>query len=658
MIKEWHYSTPSEYSYDASKIEVSGGLVKLKKIHEVPTPVGWWHLNEGTGIVTADSSGGGHDGTLTGITNPVWAAGKLGGCLLFDTQGYVSIADSPDLNIVDSISIEAWINASDQSDYNIWVGKGINDSYRISTGSYGEAAISFVYGGSDFLTRNVIVFNTWQHIVVTYDRATTTAILYVDGVAVNTDINFNPTVTGNSSSIGIGTSPDLFEYGNSFRGLVDEVAIYNKALTSDEITTRYNSGNGTGALVRYNGPLPMGWWHFNEGSGETAADSSFYGNTGTLQGNPSIPSMPLWEPGKLNNCLNFNGNSYVSVEHSASMNITDSITIMGWVKIHSDGSHKAIVSKDPFSSYYLGTGDEDEYAISFFYGGLEFKIGAVYSLDTWHHIAVTFDRATTTVVLYVDGATIATSTDFNPTVTGNEGLIGIGIQPYTDWDYVLDGLIDELAIFNQAITVEDVLRNYNAGNGTEVIASVLYIDTKPFVQPSALFHPAGIRSCDHFLETLGAGNQGQVKYTISNDGIYWFYWNGSDWVTSDEDENYNTRAEVEANISTFSVVDDFTFRAYLISDGTEAVELDKNELGYSDTTPLVSVWDELVVDHAVPGSFGVRIDASISSILEIYELYGLDPTKPLVVSKTSRQAGEINQGISTVDETTTVLRLP
>jgi len=353
------------------------------------------------------------------------------------------------------------------------------------------------------------------------------------------------------------------------------------------------------------GKEPVGHWHFNEEDGIIAIDSSAYGNTGTLYGRDEL--LPLRELGKLGNGLNFNGNSYVSIVNSASINITGSISLECWVKIHTDGTYKGIIGKNYSASYMLSTGNEGDRAISFFYGAWQLIAVDAFILDTWHHVVATFDKDTSTAVLYVDNVVVAANTEpFTPAPVGDETVLCFGIQPYTDWDYVLDGSLDEVLIYNTALTPEEVAYKFNLGNGREELFPPSYATDKPFVQPTELFHIDYIQSYQDFLEILGAGNEGQIKYTLSNDGINWFYWNGLDWTTPAE-ENSNTLEEISENIGTFPLTFDFTFRAHLISNGTQKVELDENGLSYNISIIPINDWDSLVNDHTIVGSFGELI---------------------------------------------------
>ena len=86
-----------------------------------------------------------------------------------------------------------------------------------------------------------------------------------------------------------------------------------------------------------------------------------------------------------------------------------------------------------------------------------------------------------------------------------------------------------------------------------------------------------------FSHTLGSGSEGTVAYQISNDGIVWYWWNGSIWSPVSSSADANNAAGVNDNLAQF--VDDvgtgvFFFRAFLLSDGSQTVEIEAVEVRY------------------------------------------------------------------------------
>lgn len=120
-------------------------------------------------------------------------------------------------------------------------------------------------------------------------------------------------------------------------------------------------------------------------------------------------------------------------------------------------------------------------------------------------------------------------------------------------------------------------------------ASVTYPNDAPTIQNVT---GTSFTEITAFNETLGSGNQGLVRYQISNDGASWFYHNGSRWMTATNGIGQsNTADEVNARIATFDNdvgTGTFHFKAFLISDGAQQVVLDQITIDYSTDTQVAS----------------------------------------------------------------------
>ena len=140
--------------------------------------------------------------------------------------------------------------------------------------------------------------------------------------------------------------------------------------------------------------------------------------------------------------------------------------------------------------------------------------------------------------------------------------------------------IDDFQVFD---TVQ------HTANYTPVaIPETSYANDSPTVYKTLGDSVANIEEFISFAETLGVGNQGLVRYQLSDDGISWLYWNGSIWTTAGVSD-YNTDAECVANMLSFDATADKIYvKAFLISDGSQKVELDENQVGYVvNTAPSV-----------------------------------------------------------------------
>jgi hypothetical protein len=193
--------------------------------------VGAYSFNEGTGANVGDLSGSGNVGTVSGAT---WTtAGKYGNALSFNgTSARVTIADAASLDLTNGMTVEAWVQpAVTLTGWRSVVTKDVDRYYLMGSSDQQSRPVI----GGTFGTTNQNVFapaglpaNTWTHLAATYDR--TTIRLYVNGVQVATGLQ----TAAVSTSTGVLTVGANF-YGEYFNGLIDEVRVYNRALTATEI---------------------------------------------------------------------------------------------------------------------------------------------------------------------------------------------------------------------------------------------------------------------------------------------------------------------------------------------------------------------------------------------------------------------------------------
>jgi len=199
-----------------------------------PNLVGCWRFDEGAGTVAADSSGYGNDGTLNGA--PEWVASRLGGALDFDgSADFVEVPHSPSLSITDEITIAAWtyMRASASGEMAI-VSKGgwaANDLPYELTETPGDVIFWQFYddGGRDSCAPSSPPVDEWHHIAGTYDGKVFKC--YIDGELAE-EWGYVGKMPENTASVTIGRRS---RGGTFFNGMIDEVQIYNRALTAAEI---------------------------------------------------------------------------------------------------------------------------------------------------------------------------------------------------------------------------------------------------------------------------------------------------------------------------------------------------------------------------------------------------------------------------------------
>jgi predicted outer membrane repeat protein len=215
------------------------------KIGEPPGgAIAHWKFNEGSGTTAYDSASSNH-GTLNG--NPNWVAGKIGPCAL-DLNGVsdcVEVPDAPSLDGMDALTITAWIKTDSSGDYMCVVSKYIHNSGDNLDDSYcllinPSGAVIFQYNPGDVyvikLSSPTVADGSWHHIVGVYTG--TEGSIYIDGDEVplfrpysdpggslnNTDVQLTIGSSNNDGNV------DFF-----FQGTIDDVRIYNQALSAEEI---------------------------------------------------------------------------------------------------------------------------------------------------------------------------------------------------------------------------------------------------------------------------------------------------------------------------------------------------------------------------------------------------------------------------------------
>ncbi|MCB9988797.1 MAG: DUF1566 domain-containing protein [Rhodospirillales bacterium] len=209
--------------------------------------VGYWKLDETSGTIAADSSGNGNNGTMAGgldATNDS-VTGKIGTALDFDgTDDYIDTNNNSSLDDLSNLTYAAWIKGSGA----ILTKKsnpGGNESFQSwPTGITFVVANSFGSSAGTAKSIDVASADTWNHVVGTYDRSGDKKLrIYLNGTEVNyseqdtltfsldLDFNFDFQIGWNE-----------FSGGSNFTGSIDDVRIYNRALSSSEIGQLYCQG--------------------------------------------------------------------------------------------------------------------------------------------------------------------------------------------------------------------------------------------------------------------------------------------------------------------------------------------------------------------------------------------------------------------------------
>jgi hypothetical protein len=199
------------------------------------TPTGLvaaYGFNTTTGTTATDATGNGLNGTITGATHTT--SGKFGAALSFNgTNNVVTVADNAKLDLTKGMTLEAWVRPSTISGSRPVIIKERSDgpTYGMygNTSTSSPAAYAAVSSSQNIRGTAQLPLNVWHHLATTYDGVTLR--LYVDGVQVASRA-IAGSISVSSGALRIGANSI---WGHWFAGLIDEVRIYNRALSATEL---------------------------------------------------------------------------------------------------------------------------------------------------------------------------------------------------------------------------------------------------------------------------------------------------------------------------------------------------------------------------------------------------------------------------------------
>ncbi len=213
-------------------------------------------MNEGSGTTVTDASGNGDTGTLNGAT---WTtSGKYGKALSFNgTSSYVNLGNPATLKLTGSMTLEAWVLATgNPADDGQIIAK--SDSYSPLVGWQFKTTpdtgkrtfgIGVSANGSSITQRyskTVLALNTWYHVAGVYNASAQTLDIYVNGVL--DDGVLSGTVPGVQFDPNTSVTLGKRSGGFYFKGTIDEVRVYNRALTQAQIQSDMNSAVGSSSI--------------------------------------------------------------------------------------------------------------------------------------------------------------------------------------------------------------------------------------------------------------------------------------------------------------------------------------------------------------------------------------------------------------------------
>jgi hypothetical protein len=427
-------NTSMDFTGTIDDVRVYDYALSASDIQDIYSKIGHWKLDESSGTSASDSSMYGRTGTVTGTST--WAAAVINNGFTFN--GSTKIQASGLLGSPSSFTIAAWANLT-TADTNGSEIISLGDRVYLRLDEAGVAKIAF-YNGSSFVTASYAVAYVdtgWHHFAGVFSNSGDTLKLYVDGVQVA-----STSTTSNVSYFGAGSNTVIGRHGNSgtnndFTGSIDDVQVYNRALSASEVAELYGF---------------VGYWKLNQTSGTTATDSSPFGANGTLSGTAHWST----DCGGMT-CFDFDGSTnYFSTTSASQLQPTTALTITAWIKGDTWGAGSetdTILRKGDASpnNYIFAVADGKVMLCLDEADTAGIRSTTTLSTGQWYHVAATWDGST--VKIYIDGV-LNTSTSRTGTIgTDTRTLYMGGRSGGTD---MFNGMIRDVRFYNRALSANDV----------------------------------------------------------------------------------------------------------------------------------------------------------------------------------------------------------
>ncbi len=456
-------------------LAAAAAKINLSKATNMSGLAGYWSFdgNAVSGNLARDLTGGGNDASSAG--NLSLTAGKIGQATTFNGSASATLDAGSALPLVGDISISVWVFPFRNNGVTYLISKGISADipYQIVTDSSASPKINFLRYDDlsptiDLTSNSSLQLNAWNHIAVTSNQ-NSDSLIYINGIqdAANTGTHA-PTDIGSDLYFG-----SFNGASNFFEGKMDDIRIYNRVLSTQEVKKLYNAGQAKQGVSTKKRELGLaGYWTFDNKdinwAGNTIQDTSGNGNTGTLTGMSAAITPSL---GKRGQAFRFDGSDdEVDIGTLGDNVITENtpFSISLWTKPGRFTFSNYLVNRTPISGFTFDAAPSGQ--IRFFQQGSTNLVrnsntGAL-TLNQWSHVVATWTGSLTAtdIHIYVDGVEVSyAQTQDGVTLTNNTGSVVIG-ETYL-------GDIDDVRIYSRPLSLAEVQQLYNSGSGKVNVTS-------------------------------------------------------------------------------------------------------------------------------------------------------------------------------------------
>jgi hypothetical protein len=405
---------------------------------------GYWRLENNLD----DSSGSGYNLTNSGSVNN--ASGKFGQCREFTSASshYATITDCPNLRVNGDHSFCGWIYPHEVTTIGRFWGLTDSATTNYSIFYVQNGKIGFQLSNSDTTSDESIITitaNQWYFIAGIFNVTAGYKDIYVNDHCTRLPI-VTQTHNGGSGAFSIGRAGAYTS--QYYDGLVDDVMFFNTALSPSQIHEIYTQRGGM-----------VGLWHLNN-------NISDYSGT---DNNITIGGSAAYADGKFGKGISLvrSSNQYLTIPYKSAYDFgTDNFSAALWYKRISSGTGNfsgLMTSRiGDTNGWHFPRGASENFS---------FACGASNSFDAtgnytisdsnWHYIVGVRGAR---LELYVDGVLVASGLNNRKNVsTGQE--IRVGQYRYNETTNGLDGTVDDIALYNRALTEKEIRQWYSWAKG-------------------------------------------------------------------------------------------------------------------------------------------------------------------------------------------------
>ena len=446
--------------------------------------VSYWSFDDNT----ADSAWlysanvGAAEDSLRHLGGPAqYVPGIVGRAIRLD-RSYLTARFSPDVKLGSSCTIEAWIKPGEMAGprQRLVLDWGGEKGYHLGIRDRQVSLYHKQAGGEEpHPEGGAVVEDKWQHVAAVADARSKRLAVFLDGSVV-AELPYDGTVADTAvEPLGVGASAGGSGEDSRYRGAIDELAVWNVALSDETIRLHFEQPQARFGLVTQTfrqvvlDDGPLGYWPLDESEGDTVEDLSGNGYTGTclggvVLGHPAGVSVPDGRAAATDGV-----DDRIDVGDLDPLDGAEAISVEAWVRWIDppDGFHgvAAALRKEQvfaFGAGWIGnnsTSDTQRNARFWIHtdnGWLHSDNGTTDVDDgRWHHLAGTYDGEY--LRIYVDGiqesyrkaGRVVLSSNANPLLIGSAGGRG----------EFFPGAIDEAAVYDRALSATEVYEHYVFG---------------------------------------------------------------------------------------------------------------------------------------------------------------------------------------------------